>query len=481
MRKMASRSDPRLVLRFALASLVAFVLFGMLGIFFISRYARERAERTGAFHSTFAARAVLQPALQGIDLSGPIGADYDRVLAIVRERILSDGRDVQVKVWKPDGTVLFAVDPELVGQRFPEEAEELAEVMDGHVESGISNLEAAENVEERKFADKLLEVYVPLRQSPDGPVVAVAELYQDYAFVQADIDAFMARLAPILVIGLLLLYAAVLPIAVRASRELRRRNERLNELLQLEQQTVAELRDLHVKKDDFVAAASHELRTPLTSIIGYLGTLRQAELGEDPAIRTEFLDASERQTRKLQRLITNLLSTANLEDGARPVTIELVDLSELVAGVVGDLDAASRVRTDVPARSVVATDRGRIAEALTCLLENALKYSPASEPVEVGATVDVDGFRIWVTDRGIGLDPAHHEAVFERFYQVDQSATRRFGGLGLGLHLTRTLVEELGGRIEVGSAAGQGSTFTLAMPMGDMPERAKERATAPAG
>lgn len=464
-----------------MASLVAFVLVGLVGIFVMIRFARDRAERTGVFHSTFVAEAVLAPALEGVDLSEPLsGADYARVLQVVRERILTDGRDVQVKVWSADGTVLFAVEPQLVGRRYPEEVAELEEVADGHVESAISSLQAAENVEERKIADKLLEVYVPLRSSRDGPVIGIAELYQDYAFIQADVDAFVARLAPILAIGLVLLYAAILPIAVRASRELRRRNERLNELLQREQQTVAELRDLHEKKDDFVAAASHELRTPLTSIIGYLATLRQPELANDPEIRVEFLDASERQTKRLERLISNLLTAANLEAGARPVTIELVDLYATVLAVAGELGATERIRLDVQAGATVATDRGRIVEVLTCLLENALKYSPPGSPVEVGATVGDDGFRTWVTDVGIGIDTGEHEAIFDRFYQVDQSATRRYGGLGLGLHLSKILVEELGGRIEVASAPGQGSTFTLAMPMGQMPERADERASAPA-
>lgn len=300
-------------------------------------------------------------------------------------------------------------------------------------------------------------------------MIAAAELYQDYAVIQADIDAFVERMAPMLVIGLVVLYAAILPIAVRASRDLRRRNERLNDLLQREQQTVAELRDLNQRRDDFVAAASHELRTPLTSIIGYLGTLRHPELGSDPAVRAEFLDAADRQTKRLRRLIANLLSAAHLEDGARPVTIELVDLAGLVHAIVDELGGAARVRIDVPPGRAVPTDRAVLTEVLTDLLDNALKYSPEASRVDVGASVEARGFRIWVTDRGTGIDPAEHEAIFERFYQVDQTATRSYGGLGLGLHLAKALLERLGGRIEVASAPGQGSTFTIAMPIGIMP------------
>ena len=477
---MASTKKLHLVFRFAVASLAAFVLVGAAGMVLMIRYARERAERAGEFHSTFVADAVLAPALAGVDLSRPLtDAEYEHVLSVVRERILTNGRDVRVKVFDAEGTVVFSDSREIVGLRFEEEAEELAEIFEGAVESEISELDAAENVEERKIADKLLEVYVPLRMSRDGPVVAVAELYQDYAFIQNDIDAFVARMAPMLAIALLVLYAATLPIAHRASRELRRRNEQLNELLENEQRTVADLRDLNQKMDDFVAAASHELRTPLTSIIGYLATLRDPALGSDPAVRIEFLEAADAQTKRLLRLITNLLSASNMEDGSRPVAIELVDLAAIARTVVAELPGAGeRVRIDVPADQAVPTDRGRVTEVLTNLLDNALKYSSPDTPVEVGASTDAKGFRLWVSDRGVGVDESEQAAIFERFHQVDQSATRRFGGVGLGLYLSRGLVQELDGKIEVTSTPGEGSTFTIVLPAGGMPRAARQPVTA---
>jgi len=477
---MASPEKPHLVFRFAVASLAAFVLVGAVGMVLMIRYARERAERAGEFHSTFVADAVLAPALAGADLSRPLAdSEYERVLAVGRERILTNGRDVRVKVFNAEGTIVFSDSREIVGLRFEEEAEELGEIFEGAVESEISELNAGENVQERTFADKLLEVYVPLRMSRDGPVVAVAELYQDYAFIQSDIDAFVARMAPLLAIALVLLYAATLPMAHRASRELRRRNERLNELLENEQRTVAELRDLNQRMDDFVAAASHELRTPLTSIIGYLATLRHPDLGSDPAVRAEFLEAADAQTKRLLRLITNLLSASNMEEGSRPVAIERVDLAAIARAVVAELPgAAERVRIDVPPDQAVPTDRGRVTEVLKNLIDNALKYSPSDTTVEVGASTDPEGFRLWVSDHGVGIDQSERSVIFERFHQVDQSATRRFGGVGLGLYLSRGLVQELDGRIEVTSSPGRGSTFTVVLPAGGMPQASPERVAA---
>jgi signal transduction histidine kinase len=455
--------QPHIVARFAVASLAAFVLVGAVGMVLMIRYARERAERAGAFHAAFVATSVLAPTLSGLDLSRPItGDDAARVRELVAERILADGRDVRVKVWRLDGTIVFSDAPNLVGKHFPEEAAELAEVVAGHPEIGISDLGDPENIAERGLADKLLFAYVPLRIEPGGPVVAVAELYQDYAAIQEDIDAFVARMLPLLGIGLLALYAAILPIAARVSTELRRRNERLAELLEREQQTVAELRDLAKKKDDFVGAASHELRTPLTSIRGSLATLKGAGLGADEATRIELLDAAERQTKRLERLVVNILATARL-DGDRPIEIEPVDLAETARAVAKELGASDRVVVVVPEGNV-ETDRSRIVDVMTYLLENALKYSPDGSTVTIGADSERSGFRLWVTDHGVGIDPADQAAIFERFHQIDQSSTRSHGGLGLGLHLAKELVEELRGRVDVASTPGRGSTFTVSVP-----------------
>jgi two-component system phosphate regulon sensor histidine kinase PhoR len=119
-------------------------------------------------------------------------------------------------------------------------------------------------------------------------------------------------------LGLLVLYAALLPIAIRTTRDIARRNERLNDLLGRELASVDDLRSANRKKDDFVAAVSRELRTPLTSIIGYLSTLKQPAFADDAAARDEFLTAAEGQTKRLLRLITNVLAAADWTITAGP-------------------------------------------------------------------------------------------------------------------------------------------------------------------
>jgi signal transduction histidine kinase len=179
-------------------------------------------------------------------------------------------------------------------------------------------------------------------------------------------------------------------------------------------------------------------------------------------MRTELLEAAERQTKRLERLVVNILAAARL-DGDRPIEIESVDLAETARAVAAELDASDRVVVAVPEGSV-ETDRARIVDVMTYLLENALKYSPDGSTVTIGADSERSGFRLWVTDHGVGIDPADQAAIFERFHQIDQSATRSHGGLGLGLHLAKELAEELQGRVDVASAPGRGSTFTVLVP-----------------
>ena len=468
--KVSATREPRLVLRFALASLMAFVLVGVGAMFLMIRDARDGAELAGARHAIFVGRAVLAPALDGVDLSRPLrGTTYRALDKVVHQRILAGGDAVRVKIWRMDGTIVFSDQAELVGDRFPEEIDDLKEVArGGEVLRGISDLDEEENTFERDLADKLFFTYAPLRLEPGGPVVAVAEIYRDYRFIQDDIDAAVRQVAGILVAGLAVLYALMLPIAFGASRELRKRNERLNELLQHEQLTVIELRDYTRKKDDFVSAVSHELRTPLTTVSGILSTLRRPDLGEDPVLREELLGAAARQAKRLERLVDDILAAGDLGN-LRPAAIEPMDLSVVVEGVARDLEVTDRIDIDVPS-GIVETDRTRIAAVLTYLVDNAVKYSPADTKIDVGASVQDGGFRVWVTDRGEGIDPAEHDAIFERFHQVDQSSTRSHGGLGLGLHLATALVRDLGGAIEVASAPGRGSTFTVVVPGPAQPE-----------
>jgi signal transduction histidine kinase len=464
-----------IVVKFALTSLVVFVVIGVAITNVRASDVREREEARAGIRSELVAKEIVRPLLAGADLSRPLSGD---ALEAIDERIRgmrrTDPRFIRVKVWSLDGTVIYSDDPVQIGQR-PELEADLKEAIEGRTENEISDLTADENAEERMISDRLFETYVPVRFTDGGPVEAVVEVYQDYAVIQDEVDRLARTLTISLGLGLLALYLAMLPVMVGVTRTLRRQNQqltdqanKLTELLEHEQQTVAELRELDRLKGDFVAAASHELRTPLTSIRGYVAMLKDANRDADPTTR-EAVAAIERQSSRLLRLVTNVLRASRVETDPGLDTTEPVDLAALMREVRSDfLDSSERIRVEVPeGLPVVRCDPGRLTEIATNLVDNALKYSPRSEPVILSAGVGTDELFIRVSDRGSGIDPHDVPRIFDRFFQLDQSATRMHGGVGLGLHIVRGLVESMGGRIQVDSAPSVGSIFTVSIPLDD--------------
>jgi len=474
--------EQRLVIRFALASLVAFVALGIALSAIIARQFRLRGEAQAKAHATFVTDSILRHELERADLRGPIDPSSKRfrqLSAFVRSRILegagaSEFKVVRIKIWGKTGTVLFSDARALVGMNFGLE-DDIREAFEGIPQAGVSNLTAAENVDERGLADKLFETYVPLRlDGKTGPADAVVELYQDYAGIQREITDGFRTVATALLIGLAVLYVLLLPIVFRTSRTLSEQNvrlgqqaHRLEELLQKEQQRVAELRELNRLKSNFVAVASHELRTPLTSIIGYAKTLRQPQFADDGASRREFLEAIERQGDRLFQLVENLLMTSHLEDSVLKLSISSFSFPELVRDVVEGLGSSRdqvklALAPDLPS---LLTDRQYVAQIAQNLLNNALKFSGPGAECEFGARWFPGSLVFWIADHGIGIPSEEVGRVFERFYQVDSSSTRRYGGIGLGLSLVQNLVDALGGTVEVESQLAAGSTFTVTLPL----------------
>jgi signal transduction histidine kinase len=242
---------------------------------------------------------------------------------------------------------------------------------------------------------------------------------------------------------------------------------RLEELLEKEHHTVDELRELNRMKGEFVAVVSHELRTPVTALMGYAKTLRQPEFANDPQMRAEFLERMERQSDRLLRLVENLLTASNLENNRLPITIGRVLFEDLVREVIEGLATeASRVQVNIPDDlPVLTTDRQVLSRVLQNLVDNALKYSPDGSPCEIEARGEPEHLVFWVRDYGIGIPPDEQPRIFDRFYQVDSSSTRTFRGAGLGLSLVQDLLEHLGGTIEVDSTPGEGSRFTVTLPI----------------
>lgn len=467
----------RIVVRFALTGLLVFLLVGIAITLLRTRDVQHREERAAESRAELVADTVITPALTPGSVSRPMtGERYARMALVVEQVRATDPGIARVKIWGTDGTVVFSDDPAEVGKRLEME-DDLKEAIDGEPQSDISDLSADENVGERQLGvSKLFETYVPIHTGdtkPHGPADAVVEIYRDYSTIQAEIDRLTGTLGISLGVGLLALYVLLLPLMVGTTRTLRRQNEQLtkqadqmSDLLEREQQTVAELRELDRMKGDFVAAASHELRSPLTSIRGYANLLRNDALGEDP-MNEEAIDAIDRQSSRMLRLVMNLLRESRIEADAAPAAVVTFDLASLVREVRADfhLDGV-RIRSEVPADlPEVRCDRGRVSDVLVNLIDNALKYADQETPVIVGATVSDGELTLRVSDQGPGIDAGDVERVFERFYQADQSATRSHGGVGLGLHIVKGLVDSMHGRVWVDTVPGAGSTFWVRVPL----------------
>ena len=237
---------------------------------------------------------------------------------------------------------------------------------------------------------------------------------------------------------------------------------------------VTERQRAEAMRRDFVANVSHEIRTPLTVLMGFLET--QSTLPLTEVERQRVLALMMQQTRRMQTLVADLLTLAQLEGSPRPPTDRWVPLARLVATVLqeGAALSAGRHRMDGPAaddRWLSATEiagaESELHSAFVNLVTNAVRYTPEGGQVTVRVHAAVDGALLFeVRDSGIGIAKEHLPRLTERFYRVDGSRSRESGGTGLGLSIVKHVVQRHGGELQIDSEPGHGSTFRIRLPAG---------------
>ncbi|MDC3986865.1 GAF domain-containing sensor histidine kinase [Polyangium jinanense] len=244
------------------------------------------------------------------------------------------------------------------------------------------------------------------------------------------------------------------------------RTAALTEAIEQEQLARATAESALRLRDDFLYVASHELHTPIVSQkLTLQSLLREAQ--KSPSGTPKLLVRAEAQCRRLERLVEDLLDVSRIQAGELELHREEVELVALSREVTARFETElAQVRSPLLWRIdgpvVGFWDRARLEQVLTCLVHNAIKYG-AGQPIEVELSV-LDG-KAWLTvaDRGIGIAPDRLPHIFERFERG--VPTKNYGGLGLGLYIARQIVEALGGSIRVESKLGQGSRFTIELPI----------------
>jgi signal transduction histidine kinase len=245
------------------------------------------------------------------------------------------------------------------------------------------------------------------------------------------------------------------------------------------ERTMATLRETQQERDDYVSVMTHDLRQPLAGVLGYAQLLERglaAAGGEDRLLK--YARGISTGAERMMRMVTNLLEIARVESGRIEVQAGPVKLRPLVDEVVETLQATieekrQSVRVDVPAdMPPVSTAEPLLRESLANLIGNAVKYTPEGGRIEVRACGTDEQVEIQVADTGIGIPSEALPRIFGRFYRTGQAEVRELRGSGLGLALTKMMIEKLGGTIEVASQLGVGTTFTLRIPARGIATRA---------
>jgi len=240
------------------------------------------------------------------------------------------------------------------------------------------------------------------------------------------------------------------------TRELQLANEKLRELDRL--------------KSDFINSASHELRTPLTSIKGYAEFLEDGIGGELTSQQRAFVSQIQQSTDRLQFLVEDLLDFARLEAGTFRLSPQDADLSHVVKQGISSLipqanESQLTMVAEVPSNPIrLRMDAKRIEQVLFNLVGNAIKFTPAGGTIRVSLTPMDAEYMLSIQDSGLGISPENLPRLFEKFFQVDPSDTREHSGAGLGLAISKSIIEAHGGRIGVDSRLGEGSTFWFTLP-----------------
>ncbi len=246
---------------------------------------------------------------------------------------------------------------------------------------------------------------------------------------------------------------------------------------------ISQLVSIERMRQDFIANVSHELRTPLTVVSGFLEHFIDSD-AIDPVKRRSIEELMLAQTMRMHRLIDDLLTLSKLETQGDPPPDEVIDLAELARAMIDEARALSDGKHRIDAGTIepiaIRGSPDELRSAFSNLVSNAVRYTPAEGRVVIGLGRDGDAVRFSVQDSGLGIPAEHIPRITERFYRVDKSRSRETGGTGLGLAIVKHILVRHGGRLDIASEIGRGSTFHAVLPAARIETRDQTVLTTPA-
>jgi len=260
-------------------------------------------------------------------------------------------------------------------------------------------------------------------------------------------------------------------VILRDITERKRAEQELKKALEELERAHSELKKMDAVKTEFLNITSHELRSPLTSILGYTELLNDGLLGSITDAQKEAINGVLRNSQQLSRLVEDLLDFTSMESGTMRLDLRPCRISSILTNAVDSMksiidEAECNIILDMPSDlPMVKGDTERIIQVIYNLIDNAIKFSPRAGNIRIGAKKANEYVEVYVSDEGIGIPVKERDKIFDKFYQIDMSDRRRVRGIGLGLAISKAIIEASGGSIWVESEIDKGSTFKFTLPI----------------
>lgn len=431
----------------AIVLLLPFLFIGFSVRLVLSDAVRDRLDAEALVDLTARTHLFEHAQLQPTDLAAPVDGDRRAEIAAWSRVHLQPATTTKLHLWALDGTIVFSTEPGVTGRRQPGKAAELRRIAGSDQTLGRPQSERIDVA----GGGQVLETYLGV-SGPEGQTRGVLEFYDTAPQESPDLDGLQRRLDIVIAGALAALYALTLPVVHRTLRKVRSQRDDLAAAL-------TSANEAGVVKDRFLEAISHELRTPLTNIVGPAEILHARRRDLAPDAVDMLVGLLHRNSRKLSRILNDVLDVDRLRNGRLTITRERCDIGEVVDEAATDLDLGDR-RLDIECEPItVEVDAATVERVVENLLVNAARHTPAGSRISLTAVADGDELVVTVDDDGVGVPAALRDTIFEPFERGDSPL--HSPGTGVGLSIVRTFARLHDGDATVSESPDGGARFTV--------------------